>query len=97
MSAAVQRQKDAHAPPRDRPNPQPEHRQTKLWGLPVRPSIKKKIKKLRWEFIKENKKVRKQELDHESDQEKKKNKKEKKNSTKKTTFLVEFLFSCFLL
>ena len=39
---------------------------------------------LRWEFIKENKKVRKQELDQESCQ-------ENKNSTKK-----EFLFYCFL-
>ena len=36
--------------------------------------------KLRWEFIKENKKVRKQELKQESDQEKQEN----KNSTKKT-------------
>ena len=60
---------------------------------------------LRWEFIKENKKVRKQknknstmtaikktrkqELDQESDQEKKKN-------LLLITFLVKFLFSCFL-
>ena len=40
---------------------------------------------LRWEFIKENKKVRKQELDQESDQRKQEKKKENKNSTKETT------------
>ena len=60
---------------------------------------------LRWKFIKENKKVRKQELDQESI--KKTRKKTKTRPTKRTrkqeldqesdliTFLVEFLFSFF--
>ena len=67
----------------------------------------------RWEFIKENKKVRKQQLGQESDQDNKKKKKENKNSTKKKKeknflFFLDhflgrvilfffFLLSCFLL
>ena len=48
-----------------------------------------RLGRLRWEFIKENKKVRKQELDQESDQEKK-----RKNFLGR---VFVFLYSCFLL
>ena len=51
----------------------------------------------RCEFIKENNKVRKQELNKESDQEHKNStKKATKKKRKKLTFLGDFLFSCFL-
>ena len=60
-------------------------------------------KHLRWEFIKENKKVRKQELDQESDKEKKRKQELEQESDQEKkkknfllfliTFLLEFLFS----
>ena len=48
--------------------------------------------KQRWEFMKENRRVRKQELDQESDREKK----ESFFHFFLVAFLVELLFSCFL-
>ena len=66
------------------------------------------VQSLRWEFIKENKKVRKKELDQERDQEKRKQELDQESDQEKkkvfffligrvlVVFLV-FLLSCFLL
>ena len=49
------------------------------------------VQNLSWEFIKENKKVRKQENKNSTKKAIKKQENKKEN-----TFLLEFLFSCFL-